>query len=118
MIYHSNKQKLRNLDKCCCQKVPIAVSVSLYEAICLFKGTRVLASKGKEITTWKPHILFLYCCCGILAGIVGGLLGLGGGFILGPLFLELGIPPQVPFSFFFLNQHFFSLPSKLLKKVQ
>ncbi|KAL2516172.1 Sulfite exporter TauE/SafE family protein [Forsythia ovata] len=33
--------------------------------------------------------------CGILAGIVGGLLGLGGGFILGPLFLELGIPPQV-----------------------
>ncbi|GFY86376.1 sulfite exporter TauE/SafE family protein [Actinidia rufa] len=29
------------------------------------------------------------------SGIVGGLLGLGGGFILGPLFLELGIPPQV-----------------------
>ncbi|KAG8486523.1 hypothetical protein CXB51_020030 [Gossypium anomalum] len=27
--------------------------------------------------------------------MVGGLLGLGGGFILGPLFLELGIPPQV-----------------------
>lgn len=76
-------------------QVPIAVSVSLYEAICLFKGTRVLASKGKEITNWKAHILFLYCCCGIVAGIVGGLLGLGGGFILGPLFLELGIPPQV-----------------------
>ncbi|KAF9625039.1 hypothetical protein IFM89_017187 [Coptis chinensis] len=33
--------------------------------------------------------------CGILAGVVCGLLGLGGGFILGPLFLELGIPPQV-----------------------
>ncbi|KAE8037895.1 hypothetical protein FH972_010448 [Carpinus fangiana] len=28
-------------------------------------------------------------------GVVGGLLGLGGGFILGPLFLEQGIPPQV-----------------------
>ncbi|RZC81086.1 hypothetical protein C5167_043661 [Papaver somniferum] len=27
--------------------------------------------------------------------MVGGLLGLGGGFILGPLFLEMGIPPQV-----------------------
>ncbi|KAI4331243.1 hypothetical protein MLD38_029447 [Melastoma candidum] len=26
---------------------------------------------------------------------VGGLLGLGGGFIVGPLFLELGIPPRV-----------------------
>ncbi|XP_057482730.1 sulfite exporter TauE/SafE family protein 3-like [Actinidia eriantha] len=76
-------------------QVPIAVSVTLYEAICLYKGTRVIASKGKEITNWKAHMLFLYCCCGIVAGIVGGLLGLGGGFILGPLFLELGIPPQV-----------------------
>ncbi|KAF8405213.1 hypothetical protein HHK36_010113 [Tetracentron sinense] len=76
-------------------QVPIAVSVSLYEAVCLYKGNRVIASKGKEITNWKVHQLLLYCCCGIIAGIVGGLLGLGGGFILGPLFLELGIPPQV-----------------------
>ncbi|MCD7465631.1 hypothetical protein HAX54_001646 [Datura stramonium] len=76
-------------------QVPVAVSVSLYEAVCLYKGTRVIASKGKDITNWKPHLLFFYCCCGIVAGIVGGLLGLGGGFILGPLFLELGIPPQV-----------------------
>ncbi|GMN29465.1 hypothetical protein TIFTF001_002431 [Ficus carica] len=76
-------------------KVPIAVSVTLFEAICLYKGTRVIASKGKEITNWKLHQIFLYCSCGIVAGMVGGLLGLGGGFILGPLFLELGIPPQV-----------------------
>jgi hypothetical protein len=32
----------------------------------------------------------------LIVGIVGGLLGLGGGFILGPLFIGLGIPPQVP----------------------
>ncbi|XAR57885.1 hypothetical protein NMG60_11026171 [Bertholletia excelsa] len=76
-------------------QVPIAVSVTLYEAMCLYKGTRVIASKGKEMTCWKPHMLFAYCSCGIIAGMVGGLLGLGGGFILGPLFLELGIPPQV-----------------------
>ncbi|KAG5528865.1 hypothetical protein RHGRI_029503 [Rhododendron griersonianum] len=76
-------------------QVPIAVLVSLYEAMCLYKGTRVITSTGKEITNWKAHMLFLYCCCGIIAGVVGGLLGLGGGFILGPLFLELGIPPQV-----------------------
>ncbi|XP_031282659.1 sulfite exporter TauE/SafE family protein 3-like [Pistacia vera] len=31
----------------------------------------------------------------MVAGLVGGLLGIGGGFIMGPLFLELGIPPQV-----------------------
>lgn len=63
----------------------------------------MIASKGKEITSWKPHLLFFYCCCGIVAGIVGGLLGLGGGFILGPLFLELGIPPQVNILLYNIN---------------
>ncbi|XVF59608.1 hypothetical protein PTKIN_Ptkin07bG0289500 [Pterospermum kingtungense] len=76
-------------------QIPIAASVTLFEAICLYKGTRVIASKGKEITNWKIYQVLLYCSCGIVAGMVGGLLGLGGGFILGPLFLELGIPPQV-----------------------
>lgn len=76
-------------------QIPIAASVTLFEATCLYKGTRVIASKGKEITNWKIYQLILYCSCGIIAGMVGGLLGLGGGFILGPLFLELGIPPQV-----------------------
>ncbi|KAL5704568.1 hypothetical protein ACHQM5_022976 [Ranunculus cassubicifolius] len=76
-------------------QLPIAVSVSLYEAISLYRGKRTVASIGKETSDWKVHQLFLYCLCGILAGVVGGLLGLGGGFILGPLFLELGVPPQV-----------------------
>ncbi|KAF8781266.1 hypothetical protein HU200_000627 [Digitaria exilis] len=37
----------------------------------------------------------MYEAHGVVAGLVGGLLGVGGGFIIGPLFLELGIPPQV-----------------------
>ncbi|TMW89910.1 hypothetical protein EJD97_016468 [Solanum chilense] len=76
-------------------QVPVAVGASAYEAVCLYKGTKVVMSSGEAVITWKVHQLILYCCCGTLAGIVGGLLGLGGGFILGPLFLELGIPPQV-----------------------
>ncbi|KAK8717554.1 hypothetical protein V6N13_044816 [Hibiscus sabdariffa] len=76
-------------------QIPIAASVTLFEAVSLYKGTRVIASKGKEVINWKVYQILLYCCCGIIAGMVGGLLGLGGGFILGPLFLELGIPPQV-----------------------
>lgn len=80
-------------------QVPVAVGASAYEAVFLYKGTRVVMSSGEAVITWKVHQLILYCCCGILAGIVGGLLGLGGGFILGPLFLELGIPPQVRLSF-------------------
>ncbi|OAY64279.1 hypothetical protein ACMD2_13705 [Ananas comosus] len=76
-------------------QVPVSVGVTLYEATSLYQGRRVIASKGDEGTNWKVHQLFIYCLCGITAGVVGGLLGLGGGFIMGPLFLELGIPPQV-----------------------
>lgn len=80
---------------CYLSQIPVAVGVSGFEAVSLYKGRRVIASKGDEGTDWKVHQLILYCSCGVLAGMVGGLLGLGGGFILGPLFLELGIPPQV-----------------------
>lgn len=83
-------------------QIPVACGVSGYEAVSLYKGRRVIASKGEAGTNFKVHSLILYCCVGILAGIVGGLLGLGGGFILGPLFLELGIPPQVCFLYFCL----------------
>ncbi|KAH9609025.1 hypothetical protein KSS87_004033 [Heliosperma pusillum] len=76
-------------------QIPIALSVTLYEAVSLYNGKKVIASKGKEITNYKAYQLATYCFLGIVAGMVGGLLGLGGGFILGPLFLELGIPPQV-----------------------
>lgn len=76
-------------------QIPVAVGVTLYEAISLYKGWRRISSKGEAGTNWKVHQLILYSACGALAGIVGGLLGLGGGFILGPLFLELGVPPQV-----------------------
>lgn len=48
------------------------------------------ALKGDAETNWKAHELINYSC-GVLASIVGGILGLGGGFILDPLFLELGI---------------------------
>lgn len=76
-------------------QAPIALSVTLYEAINLCKGKRTIASRGKQDVRWKMHQLLFYCFCGVIAGIVGGLLGLGGGFILGPLFLEMGVPPQV-----------------------
>ncbi|KAG4978949.1 hypothetical protein AAZX31_13G338700 [Glycine max] len=76
-------------------QVPVALGATSYQAVLLYTGKRVIASKGDQRTQWRAHQLVLYCSCGICAGIVGGLLGLGGGFILGPLFLELGIPPQV-----------------------
>ncbi|XP_057526672.1 sulfite exporter TauE/SafE family protein 3-like [Amaranthus tricolor] len=74
---------------------PVALGASGYEAYLLYTGKRVIASRGDAVGSWKIHQLILCMCVGVCAGMVGGLLGLGGGFILGPLFLELGIPPQV-----------------------
>ncbi|KAL5558809.1 hypothetical protein UlMin_035020 [Ulmus minor] len=76
-------------------QIPVSVAVSLYEAINLYKGRRVIASAGTDGTNWRVYQLVLYCASGVLAGVVGGLLGLGGGFIMGPMFLEMGVPPQV-----------------------
>lgn len=76
-------------------QIPVSLGVSAYEAVGLYQGRKVISSKGEEGTNWQVHQLILYCLMGVVAGIVGGLLGLGGGFIMGPLFLELGIPPQV-----------------------
>ncbi|KAJ8756088.1 hypothetical protein K2173_024635 [Erythroxylum novogranatense] len=76
-------------------QIPVAVGVTSYEALGLYKGQRKIASKGETITYWRIYQLVLFSALGLLAGIIGGMLGIGGGFILGPLFLEMGIPPQV-----------------------
>ncbi|CAB4281360.1 unnamed protein product [Prunus armeniaca] len=71
-------------------KVPFAVSVTLFEANSYAKD-RVIASKGKEITNWKLHQIFPYCSCGIVAVMMGSLLGWEAVSSWTP-FLELGIP--------------------------
>ncbi|XP_014506675.1 sulfite exporter TauE/SafE family protein 3-like [Vigna radiata var. radiata] len=76
-------------------QVPVALGMSSYQAMRLYKGKRSIASKGDQQPRWRVWQLILFCCCGILAGTIAGLLGLGGGFILAPLFLGIGIPPQV-----------------------
>ncbi|KAA3457211.1 Transmembrane protein TauE like protein [Gossypium australe] len=76
-------------------QIPVTVGVSSCEAVFLYKGRRKIASKGDVVANWRVHKLVIYCGFGVLAGVLGGMLGLGGGFILGPLFLEMGIPPQV-----------------------
>ena len=80
-------------------QIPVSVGVTMYEGLGLMQGRSVISSKGDEHTYLKFHHLLVYCFFGLMAVVVGGLLGLGGGFIMGPLFLELGIPPQVTFGF-------------------
>ncbi|KAI3977468.1 hypothetical protein MKX01_000381 [Papaver californicum] len=76
-------------------QIPVSVGVTMYEAIGLYKGKKTIASLGEKGVDWKVYQLSFFAVVGVIAGTVGGLLGLGGGFIMGPLFLELGIPPQV-----------------------
>ena len=55
---------------------------------------------------WSSLHLLFCALCGIVGGTVGGLLGSGGGFVLGPLLLEIGVTPQVTFTF--LSNVYFS----------
>ncbi|XP_064967060.1 sulfite exporter TauE/SafE family protein 3-like [Musa acuminata AAA Group] len=63
-------------------QVPIVVAITINETICLCEGKRTIASRGNLETKRKIHQL----------------LGFGGGLILEPLFLEMGVPRQVLFS--------------------
>ncbi|KAF5473633.1 hypothetical protein F2P56_010233 [Juglans regia] len=84
-----------------CLQFPIALGVFGYEAVKLYREHKKRKRTGNaesicgaSIEWTATHIAFC-SLCGILGGTVGGLLGSGGGFILGPLLLEIGVIPQV-----------------------
>ncbi|CAL5207335.1 unnamed protein product [Lathyrus oleraceus] len=80
---------------------PIALLVFGFEAVKLYKDHRKRKGTGsleyicEASIEWSVTSLAFCAICGIVGGIVGGLLGSGGGFILGPLLLEIGVIPQV-----------------------
>ncbi|XP_027363908.1 sulfite exporter TauE/SafE family protein 4-like isoform X2 [Abrus precatorius] len=80
---------------------PIALLVFGYEAVKLYKENKKMISTGsleyicEASIEWTPMNIAFCALCGIVGGVVGGLLGSGGGFILGPLLLEIGVIPQV-----------------------
>ncbi len=44
---------------------------------------------------WNKSLLIQYPIYGFLSGIVAGFVGIGGGLIIGPLLIELGINPTI-----------------------
>lgn len=53
------------------------------------------AGGGAEgMLAWTPRTLKLYPLLSTVAGFLGGFLGIGGGIIMGPLLLELGMLPE------------------------
>ncbi|KAI3989795.1 hypothetical protein MKX01_040765 [Papaver californicum] len=98
-----------NFTKDCClwywvlnfMQIPVALVVYGFEAVKLYKESKERRMNGNmesvcEATIqWSALQLGFCAFAGFLGGTVGGLLGSGGGFILGPLLLELGVIPQV-----------------------
>ncbi|XXG86074.1 hypothetical protein AAC387_Pa11g1044 [Persea americana] len=80
---------------------PAALSLSLHGASKLYRASKARKMSGSTEAVcgasieWNVASLTFCALCGILGGTVGGLLGSGGGFILGPLLLEIGVIPQV-----------------------
>ncbi|KAG8374179.1 hypothetical protein BUALT_Bualt11G0104100 [Buddleja alternifolia] len=81
-------------------QLPVALVVFLYECVKLYKESKKRRMSGNHeliceaSVEWTGTNLAFCAICGLLGGIVGGLLGSGGGFILGPLLLEIGVIPQ------------------------
>ncbi|XP_058728549.1 sulfite exporter TauE/SafE family protein 3-like [Vicia villosa] len=76
-------------------QIPVTLGVSMYQAKGLYQGKKITVSKQDHGTHWPLHLLIVSLSCALLAGILGGLLGVGSGFVMGPLFIEFGIAPQV-----------------------
>lgn len=97
-------------------QLPFALGVFGYECCKLYKENRDRKNAGNiesvcEATIeWSAPNLALCALCGILGGTVGGLLGSGGGFILGPLLLEIGVIPEVCLSCPKIQINFFKPP--------
>ncbi|XP_038973611.1 sulfite exporter TauE/SafE family protein 3-like isoform X2 [Phoenix dactylifera] len=52
-------------------QIPASVAVTVYETISLYKGKRMIASKGHEGTNWRVHRLFIHCSLGVIAALFG-----------------------------------------------
>ncbi|XP_042049969.1 sulfite exporter TauE/SafE family protein 4-like [Salvia splendens] len=80
---------------------PVALVVFGYECVKLYKESKKRRMAGNQehvceaAIEWNATNITFCALCGVLGGTVGGLLGSGGGFILGPLLLEIGVIPQV-----------------------
>jgi uncharacterized membrane protein YfcA len=60
---------------------------------------------------WTPVTTFFMTLISFFAGILAGLLGIGGGILFGPVMLEYGVLPEVAAA-----TSSFMIVSKVLKK--
>merc|ERR1719387_801810 len=79
--------------------VPILGGFMWYTAILLGKRHERKLAAGYEYLPadirWDAASLKRFPVTALLAGVTAGLLGIGGGMVIGPLFLAIGMEPQV-----------------------
>eukprot|EP01084_Bolivina_argentea_P168979 292950_1 len=79
--------------------IPVMMAVSFgisYNEMKLFKQkTNMEWKPANGDIEWNIKSAIMYPIIGILAGIMGGLLGIGGGMIVSPLLMELNVLPTV-----------------------
>ena len=82
-------------------QVPLSVGITLFVARRLRRehSERMAEGSGNEYgageVQWGNKELLYYPCFAFMAGMMAGLLGIGGGMVIGPMLLEMGILPQV-----------------------
>lgn len=92
------------------QYIPRQIILGLFIAFLVFSGFMFLFHKRKEPEVYREdNPMIALSLIGILAGLLSGILGIGGGSIISPLLLMLGLNPKkittitafvVPFSSF------------------
>jgi hypothetical protein len=70
------------------------ITTLVFQNPCLIEGQGGNAQDEGDVTRSRALTLFPGMALG--AGLLGGMLGIGGGMIMNPLLIEIGMHPQVP----------------------
>uniref|UniRef100_A0A1J3ITB9 Sulfite exporter TauE/SafE family protein 5 n=1 Tax=Noccaea caerulescens TaxID=107243 RepID=A0A1J3ITB9_NOCCA len=76
-------------------QIPLAL---IFTKLALSRTDRERSSsnqKNQESTRLDPSTRLMFPVMSFLAGLLGGIFGIGGGMLISPLLLQAGIPPQI-----------------------
>ncbi len=79
--------------------IPIGLIITIQAAKSILSENKYRLDIGfpydKNDIMWRQDLLYKFPIFGFLAGTVAGSVGIGGGLLLGPLLIELGINPVI-----------------------
>ncbi len=79
--------------------IPIGLIITIQAAKLILSENKYRLDIGfpydKNDIMWRRDLLYKFPIFGFLAGTVAGSVGIGGGLLLGPLLIELGINPVI-----------------------